>query len=412
MNVAFLPSRLAGNVVAPPSKSIAHRLLLCAGLAAGESIIDNIALSEDIAATLRCLAALGVQYEIDGARVRIVSSGLPDAAVNETLPCSACGSTLRFFLPLCMLLPGETKLGGTQRLLSRPLSVYEDICKAQKILFRNDGAVVTVGVGLHSGVFIVPGNVSSQFVSGLLFSLPLLPGDSEIRLTETVESRPYIDLTLDALRRFGVSAFWRDDRTLAIPGRQRYQPVEMRVEGDWSNAAFWFALQSFGHAVSVSGLNERSLQGDRLCVEFLRRIRQGQAPIDLADCPDLGPVLMAAAALCGNGGVFTGTRRLKIKESDRGAAMAEELGKCGIKTAVSENRIEIFAGTPTAPKTPVCAHEDHRIVMALSLLLLQTGGEIAGAEAVNKSYPDFFSQLARLGAKLQKTETETENSGA
>ena len=404
MKIDFAPSRLSGAVTAPPSKSIAHRLLLCAGLAEGESVVENISLSEDITATLRCLEAFGVRSKREGNAVRLISGGLPSGPVAEVLPCGACGTTLRFFLPLCMLIPGITVLTGTPRLLQRPLSVYEEICSRLGIRFYNDGKTVTVGDGLKGGRYEIPGNISSQFICGLLYALPFTEGDSQIILTESVESRPYIDLTLDTLQKFGVCAAWSDERTLRVPGGQKYSPARALNEGDWSNAAYWFALQSLGEEIDVAGLLLRSLQGDRVCVSLLRRLREDHAQIDLSNCPDLGPVLMAAAAAGGKGAVFTGTRRLRLKESDRGAVMAEELRKFGIETQTDENRIVVLAGKISKPAAPVFAHDDHRVAMALSCLLLFVGGTLTGAESVSKSYPDFFTQLDRLGAKMTISE--------
>lgn len=403
MRVEFKPSALSGRVTAPPSKSCLHRLLLCAGLAAGESKIENAALSEDISATVACLSALGasVRFEDGVFTVRGIG-GLPEKTA-AALPCGECGSTLRFLLPLCLCVPGESRLTGSPRLLERPLSVYEAICRERGILFRNDGAAVTVGCGLGSGAFAVPGDISSQFVSGLLFALPLLPGDSEITITGKTESRPYIDLTLDALRQFGVQVAWKTESSLSIPGGQRYHSRQVTAEGDWSNAAFWCFLRRQGEDIGVSGLNENSLQGDRVCVELFDRLAAGFTETDISDCPDLAPVLMAAAA-ANHGGAFTGARRLRLKESDRGEAMAAELRKFGIAVTVEENRITVHPGALHAPAEPTAGHNDHRIVMALACLFVKTGGVLTGAEAVNKSYPTFFKELAACGAQFRFSE--------
>jgi 3-phosphoshikimate 1-carboxyvinyltransferase len=224
-------------------------------------------------------------------------------------------------------------------------------------------------------------------VSGLLFALPTLEGDSVIRLRPPVESRSYIDMTMAALRAFGVETSWLDRVTIAVPGRQVYAwRSAVTVEGDWSNAAFFLAL-----GLDVTGLDPESLQGDRVCTEYFAALRRGPAELDIADCPDLGPVLMAYAA-AHRGGVFTGTRRLRMKESDRGWAMAEELAKFGIRVDVEENRIAVSGGLH-APTETLDGHNDHRIVMSLAVLCTRTGGTIAGAEAVKKSFPDFFERL-------------------
>lgn len=404
MTVVFSPSVLRGSVQAPPSKSVVHRLLLAAGLAAGESRVKNVSLSDDVSATLACLKSLGASWRIADRTVTVSGVGSLPPHTENVFPCGECGSTLRFFLPLCMAAEGDSVFTGSRRLLERPLTVYETICREQAIPFRNTGTAVTVGGRLKGGTFTVPGNISSQFVSGLLFTLPLLREDSTISLAGSVESRPYIDLTLEALRRFGVRAFWENKRTISVPGRQTYVPRDVTAEGDWSNAAFWFFLREMGADVEISGLRENSLQGDRICLALFDSIKNGDAsPIDLSDCPDLAPVLMAAAAFY-HGAHFTGTARLKIKESDRGSAMTEELLKCGVRTEVRENGITVYREALTKPSVPLSGHNDHRIVMALSCLLLRTGGKLLGAEAVKKSYPDFFSDLAACGAKLEISE--------
>lgn len=386
MTVTIFPSRPAGSAAAPPSKSMAHRLLLCAGLAIGEKTVHGVALSEDILATMDCLRALGVGCRIRDGDVIVTGYTPHCGAEGAVLPCRESGSTLRFFLPLCLFGPPIT-LTGSPRLLARPLDVYRKLCERQGIRFEKGETSLLVQGTLKPGEFRLPGDVSSQFVSGLLFALPGLPGDSVIRLRPPVESRSYIEMTMDALRSFGVETRWLDRETIAAPGRQCCAfRSDVTVEGDWSNAAFFLAL-----GIPVTGLNPNSLQGDRVCVEYFEALRQGTATLDISDCPDLGPVLMAFAAMH-RGGRFTGTRRLRMKESDRGWAMAEELRKFGVETRVEENEITVGSGVRT-PSETLDGHNDHRIVMALSVLCARAGGTITGAEAVRKSFPDFFERL-------------------
>ena len=409
MRVDISPSRLCGTVTAPPSKSMAHRLLICAGLCEGESVVRRLAYSEDVKATIACLRALGAEIRLDGDTAVVRGTDVRKAlGKTAVLPCSECGSTLRFFTPLCML-SGETRtLKGSPYLMTRPMSVYEDIARDQGIIFDKGADSITVKGKLQSGTYEVAGNISSQFISGLLFALPLLDGDSEIRLLPPVESKPYIDMTVAALREFGVfiktslreaSASWQSQPILyRIKGDRHYHPADVTVEGDCSNAAFFEALNYAGSDIMINGLKADTLQGDRVYKILFKNIKNGVSPIDIADCPDLGPVLFAVAALCG-GGSFTGTRRLRIKESDRAEAMRQELAKLGISVTVGENTVEVHAGSLQAPKEPLDGHGDHRIVMALSVLLTKVGGAIDGAEAVNKSFPDFFDKLKDLGAK-------------
>ena len=394
MNVAIYPSRPAGTAAAPPSKSMAHRKLICAGLAAGESVIRGVAPSQDVLATLDCLRALGAECRYQGDTVTVRGTDPFSAPDHAVLPCRECGSTLRFFVPLALLGGGDAVLTGSETLLRRPLGVYADLCRERGLRFEQSAAALSVRGPLPAGTFVLPGDVSSQFVSGLLFALPLLPGDSAIRLLPPVESRPYIDMTLSALRAFGVRAGWLDETTLSVPGGQRYQPRELAVEGDWSNAAFFLAL-----GVPVTGLDADSLQGDRICVEYFKALDAGCAELDISDCPDLGPVLFAYAA-ARHGGRFTGIRRLRIKESDRAAAMAEELEKFGVLVALGENVAAVGTGL-RAPERLLDGHNDHRIVMALSVLCARTGGTICGAEAVDKSFPDFFDRLNAIGVRAE-----------
>ena len=404
MQVDIYASVPHGSVQAPPSKSIAHRLIILAALAKGESMIGNIDLSDDINATLRCIKTIGAFYSYDNGTPLIRGIDPHNIRISETMECGECGSTLRFMIPVCMLSDREFTLTGSKTLLSRPLTVYEDICRINGILFENSGNEVHICGKLRSGDYSVPGDISSQFITGLLFALPLLSGESRICLTGKIESRPYIDLTLVALRRFGVEVSWQDERTLFVPGDQYYTPCQTENEGDWSNAAFLYALKYCGYPIEISGVNINSLQGDKICSAHFHSLSSGYAEIDISDCPDLGPILFSFAALQ-HGGRFTGTKRLKIKESDRAAAMAEELRKCGVQMLVEENEVVIRPSALHAPNAPFYGHNDHRIVMSLAVISIITGGVIQGAEAVKKSYPGFFEDLRKMQVKL-KYETE------
>ena len=402
MNVLIRPGIARGTVAAPPSKSMAHRLLICAALAEGESIVRGVDRSEDILATADCLSALGASLSWDGSSVRVRGCD-PRKAGPAVLRCRESGSTLRFMIPLCLLSGSAMRLEGSETLLSRPLSVYEDLCRERNLTLRRmDGGLLAEG-RLTAGEYTVPGGVSSQFITGLLFALPLLSGDSRITLIPPVESRSYLSLTLQALRDAGVSVSWTDQNTLIVPGNTAYQSQDTEVEGDYSNAAFFEALNCAGGRVTVTGLRKDSLQGDRVYQEFFPQLAAGPAELDLSDCPDLAPVLFSVAALC-YGAVFTGTRRLRFKESDRGAAMAEEMAKFGVTLTLEENRIAVPAAALHAPSEALDSHNDHRIAMALSLLCTRTGGEIRGAEAVRKSFPDYWERLRSLKIDIEQRE--------
>ena len=398
MKVQIEKSKANGIITAPPSKSMAHRLLICSGLSLGTSVVKGIAFSEDVLATLDCLKALGATYSVSEDTVTITGVDLKTVK-SAKLNCRESGSTLRFFIPLCLMSGESFSLSGSETLLKRPLSVYEEICESQGLDFENTSSCINVGGILKPGNYKVKGNISSQFISGLLFALPLLNGDSTISITPPIESCSYINLTISALAQFGVKISWADERTLYIKGNQKYTPQNVTVEGDYSNAAFFSALNFLGGDVKVCGLNEDSLQGDKVYGKLFDMIERGTPTIHISNCPDLGPVLFALAA-CKNGGVFTGTARLKIKESDRANAMAEELKKFGVSVKVDEDSVVVYPATFHAPGEALNGHNDHRIVMALSTMLTLTGGEIKGAEAVSKSMPDFFEKLRSLNVEV------------
>lgn len=405
MTVTIHPGQARGTVAAPPSKSMAHRLLICAGLSGGTSHIRGVALNEDISATIDCLEALGASCAVSGDTVTVRGADIRGGRPTRPLCCRESGSTLRFFIPLGLLCGETVAFTGTETLLSRPLGIYERLCADRGFGFSQSKTLVQVRGRLEAGSFRIPGDISSQFITGLLFALPLLSGDSVIHITPPVESRGYIDLTLQALRAFGVHAHWQDACTLVIPGSQQYAAADLAVEGDYSGAAFFSALNALGGDIAITGLLPDSLQGDRICGRHLESICAGRPQIDIADCPDLGPVLFAAAA-AKQGAVFTGTRRLKIKESDRAAAMARELAAFGTEVTVEENTVTVTAGAFHSPRRTLSGHNDHRIVMSLAVLLTLTGGRIEGAQAVRKSFPDFFEKLRALGIEVITDETD------
>ena len=399
MRAVIHPGHARGAMTAPPSKSMAHRLLIGAGLAAGESVVRGLDKSEDILATADCLSALGAKVEWEGSTARVTGADARKAE-SARLACRECGSTLRFMIPLCLLSGKPMYLSGSETLMNRPLAIYEDICRAQGLRFEREQGALLVEGRLSPGKYEVPGGVSSQFISGLLFALPLLSGDSLIRLIPPVESRSYVDMTIKALSLFGVKAEWTDENALRVPGGQAYRPADATVEGDYSNAAFFEALNSVGGDVRVAGLLESSLQGDRVYRDYFPRLAEGCPVLDVSNCPDLAPVLFALAA-ARHGARFTGTRRLRFKESDRGAAMAEELKKLGVAMDVQDNEIVVREGTLRAPREALSSHNDHRVAMALSVLCTLTGGVIDGAQAVKKSLPDYWDRLKKLGVEVE-----------
>ena len=407
---------IRGTLAAPPSKSMAHRALLCAALAGGTSRVDNLAHSQDIDATLAAAAAFGAQVEL-GAGWAHVTGPAVLACPAAPVDCCESGSTLRFLIPLAALSGQAVTFTGRGRLMQRPQSVYRELFARRDLRFEQDGGTLTVAGPLAAGEYELAGDVSSQFISGLLFALPLLDGDSTLRLRPPVESRSYIEMTRAAQALFGVESRWLDAATLLVPGRQRYLPRDITVEGDWSQAAFPAVLGALAGDVTVTGLAADTLQGDAVISRILDRcgaqrgaegFRFAKSPlhgveIDLADCPDLGPVLMAMGLLCRGRTVIRNAGRLRLKESDRIAAMEQELRKLGGCIRSEGGTVWIEGGPLHPPAVPLSGHNDHRVVMSLTVLAAAARLPVCieGAEAVDKSWPDFFAAVRQLGVEVE-----------
>lgn len=404
MIAKITPSVLKGSITAPPSKSMAHRYIICASMAKGRSRIDNIAYSEDIKATLDCVEALGARVE--RGEDYVITDGFLPKESKPQLPLGVreSGSTLRFMIPIALMSGSETEFCGKERLFARPLGVYETIAKEKDFLFEKSVNGLKVKGKLSGGTYTINDNKSSQFITGLLFALPLTDTESRIVLGAYPESKPYIDMTLEAMKDFGVNAYFDEDNTtFTIPASQSYIAKNTRVEGDCSNAAFFEALNLLGGSVKVDGIREDTIQGDAIYLDYYKKIKQGNAVLDITDCPDLAPILLVLLAECG-GGKLTGTKRLKYKESDRGEVMKRELAKFGAKITCLDNEIIVentFLHTPTEP---IHSNSDHRVVMSTAVLMTKYGGEIIGCEDCSKSMPDFFEKLTELGANVTVTE--------
>lgn len=395
MKIRIEKSRAVGEIYAPPSKSVAHRVLIAAALSGGESEIFSLPDCDDVKATISCLQALGVQIEKTENSVKVHGKSPLEYQSEIPLDCNESGSTLRFFIPLALLSGRKITFTGSARLMERPQGEYEKICKEKGVLFERADGKITVQGPIQSGEYTLLGNVSSQFITGLLFALCVLRGKSIIRVIPPFESKPYIHLTVSALKKFGAKIKWLDENTLLIKGGRELKPRKITVEGDYSGAAFLQGLKELGGRVKIRGLNKKSEQGDKVCATYLRELKKGYCALDISDCPDLAPILFAFASV-NHGGKFLGTARLKIKESDRASAMQQELEKFGVNVSIRENETIVHGGAQP-PKAVLYGHNDHRIVMALCVLMTKTGGEIDGAEAVKKSYPNFFEDLQKLG---------------
>lgn len=398
MIATFKPSSLKGIIKAPPSKSMAHRYLIGSALSGKKCVLSGVDYSEDILASIDCLKSLGAEIMTENDVVTVNSSGF--MKTEETvLECRESGSTLRFFIPLALCLGRRVTFRGSERLLERPLDVYEDICKENNFTFKKDKNTLTVCGNLKNGVYRVRGDISSQFITGLIFALVYLNETSIIEILPPFESKSYIDLTLSALKSFGAKVDFVDERKIKI------EPSEMnafsgRIEGDFSNSAFLDAFNRIGSDIKIENLKKDSLQGDRVYSEYFDKISNGVPTLDISDCPDLGPILFALSAMK-NGATFIGTDRLKAKESDRGLAMHKELQKLGGGLIFGDNKITVPKQHLRYNGEMLNGHNDHRIVMSLSVILSKIGGSIDGIEAVRKSYPAFFEDIKKLKANVE-----------
>ena len=412
MDLTIYPSKLAGEVTPPSSKSQAHRALIAAALGGGISTISNLADSQDIQATRRCLSALGALVEDLGPgtlRVHGLGNSIPQAGPFPTLDCGESGSTLRFLIPVALLVQGQAAFTGRGRLMERPLAPYEDLFRGKGIGWSMEHSVLTLDSGrgydrlaLDPGEYRLPGDVSSQFITGLLFALPLLEGDSDLLLTAPLESRGYVDLTLDVLDRFGVVAEPRENG-FHIPSGQMYQARDLAVEADWSQAAFWYAANHLGGQVDILGMDPASRQGDREIAAYSRMLaRSGQVELDVSQCPDLAPPLAAMAAVRTGTTRLTNAARLRAKESDRLASVTRALRAMGGQVEEYADSLTIH-GVKRLPGGGVvdCAN-DHRIAMmaAVCAASAEAPVKLLGAECVRKSYPEFWTHFQSLGGEL------------
>lgn len=404
MKVKIKKSIANGIIEAQPSKSYAHRLLIASSLCNEECVITNVVMSNDILATINCIKTLGKEVIITGEdKKTVVIKNKNNFNINEqkelVFDCLESGSTLRFFIPIALLLNKKVIFKGTEKLLSRGISIYENICEKQNIqIIKEKKQIIFIGK-LQPDNFVIEGNISSQFITGLLFALPLLEEDSCINITTALESKNYIDITLDVLKQAGIVIEKKKDNSYFIIGNQKYSSINLNVEGDYSNSAFLEVFNYLNGNVLINGLNKNSYQGDKQYLELFPKLNQGYCECDIKNCIDLGPILFCFAALK-HGGCFTGVNRLRIKESDRISDIKEELEKFNINVIEEDNKVIIDNKNITTPQNILNGKNDHRIVMALSIMLTVFGGEIEGIEAVNKSYPDFFKDLYKLGIEV------------
>lgn len=419
MRARITPAKIdSGNITIPPSKSLAHRAIICACLAPGRSVISNIDYSVDIRATIEGMRHLGASIKED--KDTLFIDGIETFQYDgDVVNCHESGSTLRFFLPLFSLTGKRATFPGSKRLIERPQNVYEMLFQEQGIDFVRTYPNIIIDGRLKPGELTLKGNVSSQFITGLLFALPLLEADSKIHIEPPFESRSYVDLTIQMLKRFQIIVEYEDAYTLAIKGNQQYQPTDVLVEGDYSQLVFWASLGVLNHSVETHGLDLHSLQGDKKTIDIFQSMNAGikvlddgyqfcpgtlnGTVIDLNDCPDLGPMLFALATQANGKTTFQNAGRLRIKESDRIEAMETELKKLGCSISSTFGTVTITGPVKLQGNVTLHGHNDHRIVMALSILATIADEPITidDAQAISKSYPGFFKDLASCGIFIE-----------
>ena len=395
MDICITPKKLYGNINAIPSKSQAHRMLICAAFSDRSTTLICPETNRDIEATANCLTALGagITWLSNGYRVKPIE----EVPFRASLPCQDSGSTLRFLLPIAGALGVDTVFQMTGRLPQRPLTpLWEEMERMGCTLTRPTADTIRCTGRLRSGEYAINGTVSSQFITGLLFALSLLPGQSRLQVLGKLESAPYVSMTLAAMERFGISC-----NDYCFPGNGRFHsPGTVTVEGDWSNAAFFLAAQALGSPIQVGNLNPDSPQGDRACARLLPALKD-KLTISAADIPDLVPILAVTAA-ANQGAVFTDIGRLRLKESDRVASVMDMLRALGGQAEADDTTLTVY-GTGLHGGT-VDSRNDHRIAMsaAIAATVCDSPVTILGAQCVEKSYPKFFTDYTSLGGQYEQ----------
>ena len=415
-NVTIHPRRLKGTVKIPPSKSVAHRAIIAAALSGGECVLGNIAINDDITATLGGMRQLGCKYTVSEKRGEIKIAPKKAALAKELeIDCCESGSTLRFLIPIALTTGRDLKFTGRGRLLQRPQKPYLDMFDKKGILYECTDEYIKLKGKLTPGLYEMPGNISSQFITGLLFALPLLEGDSEIVITTSVESKSYIDITLKVLEDFGIEIENHNYLRYVVKGGQKYKPMDYIVEGDYSQAAFFLVAGALGCDIVCTGMSADSLQGDKEIIDIIERAggviektengiqakcgNMHGITVDVRNIPDLVPILAVLFSFCKGESRIINAGRLRMKESDRLAAISSELRHLGADIIEESDALRIRGKQVTEAKS-VSAWGDHRIAMATAIAACRCEGDdmiIVGAlPAVKKSYPDFFDVYEKL----------------
>ena len=399
MDIKIYPGKLAGTVRIPSSKSFSHRNIIAAALAKGDSVVRDVSDSKDITVTCGAMTAFGAHISSESGIYNV--EGIGSIPENAYCDCGESGSTLRFMIPIAAALGIETTFDGHGKLPERPITPYIREFSKKGISFdRNGGLPITMKGRLQSGVFEIEGDISSQFITGLLFALPLLDSESRIKLLSPLQSLPYALMTIDVLKRSGIDVQYTGDEFI-IPGGQHYSPIDVSTEGDYSQAAFFFTANAINSDIYIRGLNENSVQGDKYIIDIINGLDGSGFECDVSDIPDLVPVLAVLGAAKGGARLYNAAR-LRIKESDRIESTAALISALGGKTETTQDSITIFpADKFNGGEADSC--NDHRIVMAAAIASVYSDSPIIihGAQAVEKSYPAFFDDFRSLGGRTE-----------
>ena len=403
MTVTITPAKLGGIITPPPSKSQAHRLIIAAALAEGESVLSHVARSQDITATVACMEELGAGFTWEGDTLTVRGMGANAMSPQRRLApprldCGESGSTLRFLIPVALAVRGGGVFTGRGRLMERPLKPYFDLFDEKNIFYEQRDGALTVSGLLPPGEYCLPGDVSSQFFTGLMLALPLLAGDSRVVSTSPLESEDYVELTREVM---GMAGVLTDGGY--IPGNQRYRPLRRTVEADWSQAGFWYAAQGLGSQVLILGLDPCSAQGDKIIVPYCERLgERGAVELDVSQCPDLVPPLAVRAAVREGTTHIVNAGRLRLKESDRLASVTAVLNALGARVEEGPDCLTIYGVDSLRGGVDIDCQNDHRIAMMAAVAATRCAAPITltGAECVAKSYPGFWEDYQALGGQI------------
>ncbi len=402
MNLEITPRSLEGDIIIPPSKSISHRALICAALSKGESEITDLLGCEDIDATCSALEALGAEFRTENGVTYV--KGIENPPAKAEIDCRESGSTLRFLIPVAAALGVEAIFTGCGKLPTRPITPYLDEFRKHGVEFISETMPYHIKGKLTSGVFSVPGDISSQFITGLLFALPLIEGSSTIVLTSPLQSKPYADITIQCMKTFGIETL-EFNGNYSVKGIQKYNPTKYKIEGDCSQAAFFAVANQIGSKLNLIGVNPNSVQGDRAVFDIIENmIKIGENysgfDVDASDIPDLVPILTVLATFADGVSRIRGCKRLRIKESDRLESISTVLNSLGAKVEIVDDELEI-TGVTELSGGMCSSFNDHRIAMSLAIASQRCTDKliITDAECVAKSYPTFFEDFRSLGGE-------------